>query len=188
MIINDEEINEIKLELINGLSIKDICKKHYLTIGKLRGLKKKYKLPKCKYSGKTKHRKYCINKQYFASINSEEQAYFLGLLFADGWITNRGTIGLKLQDRDLHIIEQFKKCINSDHPIKFLELNKQNSNWRNCYHLTICCVDMMKDLRRFGCVEKKSTVIDLPDVKHLHPSLLRHFIRGYFDGAAERCR
>lgn len=53
-------------------------------------------------------RKYKLNENYFDKIDIEEKAYFLGLLYADGYIfTLRSNkyVRLQLQKIDKHILE-----------------------------------------------------------------------------------
>jgi hypothetical protein len=122
-------------------------------------------------------RKYKVNEEYFDVLN-ENSAYWLGFLYADGYVRLRngrsGTLKLKLKDTDRNHIEKFLNDIDSDHPIKCgidgkskFCLTSVNSN------------KMVKRLFELGCVNNKTFKIRLPD---LTQNLMSHFIRGYFDG------
>ena len=51
------------------------------------------------------YRKHIINEKYFDNIDSEDKAYFLGLLFADGCVAKNGyNICLTLKNNDKHIL------------------------------------------------------------------------------------
>ncbi len=62
-----------------------------------------------KYSNASQHR--LFNEDYFENITTEKQAYFLGLLAADGNVSEkRNTISLGLSEEDgLDLLEEFKK-------------------------------------------------------------------------------
>lgn len=120
-------------------------------------------------------RKYCCNQNFFKIIETQEQAYFLGFLYADGSVRdtkNRAEIKLKLHYRDKYIIENFNKVIEGNYPIK----SEKNTN---CYKIDIGSRTMARDLIKKGCVPRKSLVLKFPGINE---ELLNHFIRGYFDG------
>ncbi len=70
-------------------------------------------------SNKQNSRKYSVNDDYFSIIDTEEKAYWLGFIFADGYISNKNGkrvgITLKSSDRD-HIIK-FAKAISATYPV-----------------------------------------------------------------------
>jgi len=58
------------------------------------------------------------DENYFATIDTEDKAYFLGLLASDGCVINNTTthrfqVTLKLHTKDSHILEDFIKVIKS---------------------------------------------------------------------------
>ena len=58
------------------------------------------------------HRTHTFNYNYFDSIDTEEKAYFLGLLWADGFCDkNTGNIIISLQEEDGYILEKFKDVV-----------------------------------------------------------------------------
>ena len=65
-----------------------------------------------------KHKsKYYLNERYFEYIDSEEKAYWLGFLFADGFVNKDSYVGIALQSSDYHHLEKFRDCIHSNHII-----------------------------------------------------------------------
>ena len=68
------------------------------------------------------NRKYTLNQHYFDKIDSEEKAYFLGFLYADGCNCQHvGLTSMSLQECDKLILERFAKAIGSNRPIRFIK-------------------------------------------------------------------
>jgi len=120
-------------------------------------------------------RKYNFNLSFFKEIDTQEKAYWLGVLFADGNInTSRNRVTLSSIDKEM--IWYLKRSLGKTAPIKSLPPNGMH---RRRYYLDLCSKEMMDDLIRHGCGPRKTFVI-LPPV--LDPELVRHFIRGLWDG------
>lgn len=128
----------------------------------------------------THSKKYKINQNYFDSINSEDKAYFLGLLFADGCNNpQEHSIRIELQSRDKHILYEFRKKLQSTIPITFQNKKRRNSKAQNAYRLDMYNKHMSYQLENLGMMKNKHFKCDFPDI----PAWLHvHFIRGYFDG------
>lgn len=131
----------------------------------------KHYIPKRKQSN---IKNYCINERYFENIDTEEKAYFLGMLMSDGYIAKQlynTCIGLALQKRDRYIVERLNSIIS---PGKKIYEYKNSCKW------SVLSKVMAEDLAKYGIVENKSySDYVFPIIpKHLE----RHFIRGYFDG------
>lgn len=130
-------------------------------------------------------KKYC-NESFFEKIDTEEKAYWLGFLFADGNVQQRGNSRLiKIAVCDKEICDKFLKSINADFKTQtFLEKDYYHPGYKHeVYHVEIYSEKMFNDLNILGCIPKKSLVLKFPD-KSIFKSeeLIRHFIRGYFDG------
>jgi len=126
-------------------------------------------------------RKYVVDHNYFDVIDTQNKAYILGLLYADGNVSkNKHVIQICLQEEDKHILEQIKNELNSNYPLYFSERSKKNSNWKNTYTLIINDEHMYQSLIDKGVVPQKTFKIKFPDF--LDEKLIKHFIRGYFDG------
>ena len=68
-------------------------------------------------TGKTGKRIYKVNEDFFKCINTEEKAYILGFICADGHVEkDRLNITVSIKDRD--ILEKIRYAIHSNHPIK----------------------------------------------------------------------
>lgn len=125
------------------------------------------------------HGKIYMNSNIFEKIDSEEKAYWLGFLYADGSIykNNKGhyRFELGLAEKDLTHIEKFKKFVNSKHNIKYRIKTKS-------FRLSFNDPQFAKDLIELGCVPNKSLILTFPTEEQVPLELQKHFIRGYFDG------
>lgn len=58
-------------------------------------------------SNKVNSRKFYCDENSFSEINSEESAYWLGFMYADGYVTKEGYVGLALSIIDKDHLEKF---------------------------------------------------------------------------------
>jgi hypothetical protein len=129
------------------------------------------------------HKKYSINEHYFDIIDCERKAYWLGWLYADGYNNEKNsTISIGLQEEDKHILEEFKKDLEINRPLYFLELNKKNPKLKNQYSLVMTSKHMSSQLALLGCFQAKSLILEFPTEEQVPFYLINHFIRGYWDG------
>ena len=120
-----------------------------------------------------------INKNIFEVINTEEKAYWLGFLYADGYVgLTDNRVELTLQLSDVNHIEKFKTFLNSDCKIS-------TNSYRS--RLSIKDEKIKKDLTNLGCTPQKSLILKFPTDDKVPKELIRHFIRGYFDGDGSLC-
>lgn len=122
--------------------------------------------------------KHKLNKEYFNIIDTEEKAYWLGFIAADGCVYQMSKTAYRLQINlsltDIDHLQKFNECIESDYIIT----TKKVKNSDTCT-LKIACKQLTDDLIKYGITPKKSLIIQMPTLKE---ELYRHFIRGYFDG------
>lgn len=177
---NEEEI-EIINKRKNGARLTQIMNEY-----SIKSPKTIYDIIKRNGIKKVGNKKYIVDENYFSIIDSEEKAYWLGFLYADGYVrlkNNRsGQLKFKLSIKDRNHIELFNSCMNSNYKIKdYTSSVKYNGGFSksNVSELSIYNTKIVKDLIRLGCVNKKTFSIRMPDIEK---SLYRHFIRGYFDG------
>jgi hypothetical protein len=118
------------------------------------------------------------NNDIFNKIDSEEKAYWLGFLYADGTIRSKegdNQIELSLQERDYQQIANFRNFIGNDNKIAYREKQKA---YRYCFR----SAQIKKDLINLGCVPNKSLILTFPTEEQVPNKFLNDFIRGYFDG------
>jgi intein-encoded DNA endonuclease-like protein len=123
-------------------------------------------------------KKYYIDETFFETINTEEKAYFLGWMYSDGCVysNKKGHMfHLTLNKKDISVLESFKKILKTNTPI-----HKMKN--RDTYGFFVWSKKMYFDLINLGCVPRKSLILKFPTLEQVPENLMRHFIRGYFDG------
>ena len=148
-----------------------------------------------------KYRKHkFINENYFDEIDSDDKAYFLGLLWADGCNfrsdngKNRGyQIQISLQEKDGYIIRQLaEKIFENDNIVRFVDNSKKKPNQiaqnkrpvekvQNSVVLHIPSKHISNVLNEYGMVPRKSLILEMPSIE-LNEDNFRSFTRGYLDG------
>ena len=124
------------------------------------------------------NRRYQVNDTYFDKIDTEDKAYWLGFLYADGYVRMKdgksGELRLKLKDTDKAHIELFLNNLECEKPV----ICGVDGKSKFC-SVTVYSNILVNKLFELGCVNNKTQKIRLPK---LEKSLMSHFIRGYFDG------
>ena len=138
------------------------------------------------YLYKSKYGKYFVNQSYFETIDNEWKAYWLGFLYADGYVINQkrngkseNCVGLTLSIKDKNHVQKFLNSLQSDSPVALYKTNYKDYMCAKSY---ITNQKLVQDLCKCGCVPNKSLILTFPTFDIVPQHLLRHFIRGYFDG------
>lgn len=132
-----------------------------------------------KYSNADQHR--LFDQDYFENITTEKQAYFLGLLAADGNIskkTNTITLALNIDD-GLELMEEFKKEIKSTGTISIHTDKRTDHKRKTMVKITFTSPKTKNDLQKMEIFPNKTTGLNYPNI---NKELDRHFIRGFIDG------
>lgn len=169
----------IELYLNNNISISKIAEQLKCDRGTISNLLKRNNI-KIKPIG-DHLRKFILNQNYFDNIDTEDKAYFLGLLFADGtnYYNNlKKKVVIDLQEEDKEILVKFSHFLYND---EFISSVKGRNGHKNQSRLAIHGKYISTKLHELGCVSNKSLVLKFPETI-LNLELQRHFIRGYFDG------
>lgn len=175
-------IDEIIRQYREGKSITRLNKEFHTT--KVRDILIANNIPvpeKGKAIGGAK-RLYSLDETYFENIDSKDKAYFLGFIYADGFITKRSSgqnvLGITLSESEP--LDKFKKYIKTDKPYGIYNKTSSYSDKSIEYKLAIISNKIVEDIEKLGVVERKTLILSFPDF--LDKELIPHFIRGYFDG------
>ena len=166
-----EQIEEFGNYYLNNHTLKETSEHFNINYHTLKQylLKFGYRTPSKKLSNQRVKK-----NSYFDKIDTPEKAYFLGYLFADGYIskTTYGTsIGIGLQLQDKYIIEAL--C-------EQMQIPKNIGIYKNSAKLQYTDQHTYNNLISFGiCEDKSHKDFHLPNI---HDELMNSFILGYFDG------
>lgn len=128
----------------------------------------------------------------FDNIDTEEKAYWLGFLYADGnvrsfdGVHNNNTISLELAFIDYDHLIKFKTFMNDQRPDSIIRIRERftaKGNKQKLAAYDICNSHLRQSLINTGCVPAKSLILKFPDENIFKgEELVYDFIRGYVDG------
>jgi hypothetical protein len=131
-------------------------------------------------------RKYRTSKtaihNYFNTIDSENKAYLLGFILADGCIEQGygvNSISLRNAVDDLNIGELFQSEIFPGNKLSI----RQNIGKKDSFSIKGSSKEIIKDLNSFNIFPNKTYDFNfIFPFQKLQNNFIRHFIRGFFDG------
>ena len=177
------EIQEqIVQDYTNNISIRELNLKYGFSRPALSKLLEDLEVKKTKGNH---YRKYFHDEDFFENIDNEEKAYWLGFMFADGYIENnenhygQDKFGLSLAQDSLDSIEKFKKSLKATNPINW-DYSGQRYGKQPLCKMVLTSQKTVNDLIDKGCVKQKTLILEPP--KKIPDDLIRHFVRGFFDG------
>lgn len=180
ILFNENEIKEIKRMYDNNYSLSAIGKNFNCS----KEVIKRILLENNYYNENRICKKYFLNDSYFSKIDTEEKAYWLGFIAADGCVYQRdkggSILSFNLNIRDKNHLEKFLKAIDSSAIIKERKGSGFGEN-TTIAHLEINSTLMVKNLKEYGIIPKKSLVLK-PPIGKIEEKYYLSYIKGYFDG------
>lgn len=175
---NEEQI--IKMYISDKMSACAISKTLQIKISTIYHCLVKNKIPR--RSNKENSRKFFCDESFFEKIDSEEKAYWLGFIYADGYITGE-SLGITLSEKDKDHLVKFSKSISSTYPVH----TYMYSGYKNVLgsRVILKSSKLVADLVSNGCFYNKSLILLWPTKVGI--DFIHHFIRGYMDGDGSIC-
>lgn len=118
------------------------------------------------------NQRYTYYEDVFEVIDTEEKAYWLGFLSADGSVCNN-IVELQLKEADASHVDKFAKFMSPD-------LIGRPKPQTNSYRVSVCNKKIADDLTKLGVTPNKSLTLEF--CEQVPKELLHHYIRGYIDG------
>jgi len=185
---NQDHIDEIAQDYQKGLSFEELSKKYPISIESLIRLKNR----NWKRTTNRKN-KYSFDENFFDVIDTEQKAYWLGFMYADGYILSKRkdhkrrnqsqSFGMSLGIQDIDALENLKEDLQADNPINIYEVGQTSFSYGNkVARLLFTSQHTVDQLKEKGCSEQKTFTITFPSENVVPKELVHHFIRGYFDG------
>jgi len=175
--LTEEQINEIVSLYQQDTSISQLAKQYEVSYPNIRKLLLKRNLLKVN----PKHRRLKnpnLDLELFKKIDTSFKAYLLGLICADGHISKN--VEITLQEKDKELLECIKTRIGMTSDLIFKK--GVGGNRQNAYRLFICSKEIVNQLNIIGLTNNKTEDLSIQVLDHVPNSLLRDFVRGFFDG------
>lgn len=133
-----------------------------------------------------------FNDKIFDKIDTEEKAYWLGFIYADGYIDSspldpnkksKYQFELSLKESDVKHLYKFNSFMqHNKNNIKIGKVNLNDKTFFRC-RWNVANKHLWETLNNYGCTPQKSLTLQFPEESVFKDkSLIRHFIRGYIDG------
>lgn len=128
-----------------------------------------------------------VYRDYFNIIDTPDKVYWLGFIYADGYISNGnrcGVLGIELNHNDIEHLHKFNICLNSSSKIALrhkhlIIANNKFPTDTFTVGVRIFSTEIVNGLLRNGIEFNKTTKSTFPIVNE---DLFYDFLRGYFDG------
>lgn len=156
---------------LNSLQVKYACTRPTLS---------KY-LKKAGVEVKSNNYRYSYNAELFKCVDSEQQAYWLGFLYADGYVQKRKRIELSLAIKDVKHLKKYRDFVCPELPIETRKMTARGRQYL-CVRVIVFNKFLHASIVSLGCTNAKSKTLVFPNTSQVPENLLNHFIRGYFDG------
>ena len=129
------------------------------------------------------HNELKFDNTVFDTIDTEEKAYWLGFMYADGYVSKNGvTVELSLKGDDREHLEKFRDFLHNKNEVRMGKSKCEGKEFSRC-RLTMTDKHFHDALIDKGCVPNKSLILTFPEMSIFNSEeLVRHFVRGYVDG------
>lgn len=169
-----------------GESLAKVGKEFSCSPTTIKNILKEYDIPTRNLSeARRNYLNYTIKENIFENIDTPDKAYWLGVMYSDGYICKAkqytNSFGLTVSEKDLEWVEKFKEFLGYNGEIKIYDNSTgflKGEQISKSARLLIGNNKIVADLEKLGVVEHKTKIIScLPDI-----NFLDDFIRGYIDG------
>ncbi len=184
------KIPDVIQDYSNGITIRDIAKKYRSSEETISKVLKENGIEVFRNGVRP-----CFNHHIFDVIDTEQKAYWLGFIWADGCILNQKDdkhnygFELGISIKDIEHLKLFCDFIELDKTKINIRLGKEHifrdktiKSGESC-RIQISNEHFWKNLYNLGCVPNKTYNEFFPKIEIFKSiNLVSHFIRGFFDG------
>lgn len=181
--LSNKELLEIKNKVEQNIDYQLICDEHNISMTSLLN-----RISNNKWERTKRKNIYNFNENYFDKITTEHQAYWLGFLYADGYILsarNRPnkkesqSFGFAIAQQDHELLDKFKLDLEATNPIHYYNNTGSFGSKQQYGRILLTSQHTVDSLKAYGVVENKTFFLKKPPISE---ALFPHFIRGYSDG------
>lgn len=175
-----EKITPLCDEYREGATVNYLCEREGINPATFRWWLRKLQYP---IRGRRIH---SMDETYFHNIDNQNKAYLLGFIMADGCVCYSGPtenrpnrMFVNISQKDRCILEFMKQELKCSYEIQDYLPNDKTYGTSPMSKLTVNSMEMCDDLAKYGVIPNKTGLERLPV---LPAEMMRHFIRGFFDG------
>lgn len=118
------------------------------------------------------------NRHIFDQIDTQEKAYWLGFILADGYLnTDKHMLRIKLGNKDKHHLEKFIQFLNGS--LDMLKSEQHNITGNTQWYVSTYSKEIYDALSNLKIEQAKSGHEQIPPINKKY---YRSFIRGLWDG------
>lgn len=167
--------DEIVAAYLNGVPVAHLAKQYKNNPGTIRRILVDRDIQiRCNSDS---NRRYTLDKTFFDEIDTENKAYVLGLLVADGY-NNQKDGSVKLTLTDLDLMNTVAAVMGTNNPLWI----KVPLKGKLAYQLSMSSRHLSDALGRKGCPQRKTFITEIPTKDIVPDHLLNAYVRGYMDG------
>lgn len=144
-----------------------ICEQYGISVAGLKHIRDKY--------GAEPRRRTLANVEFFDSIDTEEKAYWLGFIAADGNVY-KDCLGVRLSKQDEQHLVKLRSSLGSGAKIE----QGDNGRGKTAVRLRVSSPQLCKSLHEYGITPAKSHTMQI-NLEGVPTNLHRHFWRGVVD-------
>lgn len=154
-------------------TVKELSEKYDLTVGGVRNWLNRRNITPKYFIYQPK-----FNINFFLNY-TEELAYVLGWLAADGNIKNERRMSLRLKNTDSCILKCIKALTGHTSPVKYgKQYDERTDKINNYCFILFDNENVIKEMKKYKLTPAKSLTLEYPDLENYES----HFIRGYLTG------
>lgn len=170
--VNLENIEKLKM-YIDGISTFEISKKFNVSEVSINALARRHNIKRpVGFLNDI-----AFDYFYFDNIDTEDKAYTLGFIYADGHVGDK-EVKIAIKSSDIDILNKIKSSMNGSFNIG-ISISSNSFGVCEVARLSFSNSHTIHRLREIGIKNNKTIDCDFPTLDN---SLIKHFIRGYMDG------
>lgn len=181
-----ESLKEASEYYVNSnASVIDCAKKFKIGKNTLRTYLKEHNLIK---NLKHYQKDISYDEKFFDNIDTEEKAYWLGFIMADGYTrlnkkNNPAQTSIEINKKDVEILNAFKNSVKSNHIIRERSRRTINGKTSELCSITISSQHFTSKLISYGVIPNKTYIGFInEEIFNDNEELIFHYLRGYSDG------
>jgi hypothetical protein len=174
--LTSQEIEQVCLRYQAGESSVTIAVSFGVSHVAIIGLLARHGVPRRDRSAS--QRRYVCNHGFFSTIATEAQAYWLGVLATDGYVSlasyGAPNLVVWVSENDTECLERFRAVLESTHPVARYQYGEQSFA-----QFRLRSQQLASDLGQYGIIHMMTFTVPWPS---LSDQFTVHLARGYADG------